>query len=112
MLSLPRRRDKRRRRLLFLVPHVPGFEAPSGGARSPSRLIADLSVEHDVAVLCLRRPQDPGPDERLRRSCAIYEEIEQRPRGNRYFDRVRRRLFISSAPTWVRATDVTAFRER
>jgi len=101
-------------RLLFLLPHVPGLQAPAGGARSTAHLLAGLSVRHDVAVLCLRRPHDPPTDATVRQSCVVLEEIEAPAAPNR--SRVSRGALRAAGalrrPGWVRRTDVAAYRAR
>lgn len=107
-----------RLRLLFLVPHVPGFDAPTGGARSTAHLILGLSRRHDVAVLCLRRPHDPPADNSLTTACCRYEEVAQgQGRSVRcespWAERLRdAKLLMLGKPRWVQQTDVAAFRRR
>ena len=107
-----RHRDDRLR-LLFLLPHVPGLEAHSGGARSTAHLIHGLSNRHDVAVLCLRRPHDGAADPILLRSCHVYEEFEQAAVDSNPWQRLRRRaLPLLLTPAWALNADVPSCRRR
>jgi glycosyltransferase involved in cell wall biosynthesis len=107
-----------RLRLLFLVPHVPGLRAATGGARSTAHLIEGLSRHHDIAVLCLRRPHDPPADPSVVDGCCRYEEVEQvvdrsMPSGSRRTGPLRdARLLMFGEPRWVAQTDVPSFRRR
>jgi polysaccharide biosynthesis protein PslH len=94
-------------RVLFLLPHVPGLHAASGGARSTAHLIMEMAARHEVAVLCLRRGHDGASDEVLRKVCWSYQEVCQ-PSA-----RINRRISLSClsralmrTPTWVAAANV------
>jgi polysaccharide biosynthesis protein PslH len=49
-----------RRRLLFVLPFPPRPDGRHGGARVTGQLIEALATRHDVAVLHLMEPGDPG----------------------------------------------------
>ena len=104
----------RPRRLLFLLPHVPGPEAPTGGARSTFQLIAGLSKRHEIAVLCLRSSGEPPTDDALRQVCSLVEEIPRVTNAGRA--PVRRVQDMISAlfnkPGWVLSTDIPSYRHR
>jgi glycosyltransferase involved in cell wall biosynthesis len=106
----------RPRRLLFLLPHVPGPEAPTGGARSTFQLIAGLSQGHQIAVLCLRSSFDLPTDDALKRACDVVEEIPRDTRARHNRNSLRRAQGTISAvfnkPSWVLSTDIPAYRER
>jgi hypothetical protein len=103
-----------RQRLLFLLPHVPGPEAPTGGARSTFHLIAGLSKRYEVAALCLRSASEPPTDEALYRVCSIVQEVaRQTTHGRGLRRRVQRRLLpLLATPAWVLSTDIPAYRQR
>lgn len=75
---------KRPLRLLFLLPFTPRFDARHGG-RTTAGLVARLADFHDVALLCLRSPEESSVDERLRQRCALVSEtpLPGRPLGRR-----------------------------
>ena len=101
------------RRLLFVLPHVPGLDAPSGGARVSGHLIAGLARRHAVAVLCLRRRHDPAPDARLRRLCESYEEFGVWEGESQRLRRARHEAaMVLGTPRWARRADVAACRQR
>jgi len=107
----------RPRRLLFLLPHVPALEAPTGGARSSFQLIAGLAQRrHQIAVLCLRSSIEPPPDVAIRNVCDLVEEFPRRAdvrHGRTPWRRVRSAMAaVVEEPAWVRSTDVPSFRER
>ena len=103
-----------RQRLLFLLPHVPGPEAPTGGARSTFHLIAGLSKRYEVAALCLRSASEPPTDEALNHVCSIVQEVaRQTTHGRGLRRRVQRRLLpLLATPAWVLSTDIPAYRQR
>jgi len=108
--------DNHARRLLFLLPHVPGPQAPTGGARATFQLIAGLSKRHRIAVLCLRSPLDPPTDDALHRACDVVEEIasDTSARHNRVWLR-RMQSAVSpmfTKPGWALITDVALYRQR
>ena len=106
----------RRRRLLFLLPHVPGPETPTGGARSTFHLIAGLSKHHEIAALCLRSATEPPTDPALSRACELVQEIARDTATGRtgaWQRRISRRILpLLNRPTWVLSTDVPAYRQR
>lgn len=108
--------DNHARRLLFLLPHVPGPQAPTGGARSTFQLIAGLSKRHRIAVLCLRSPLDPPTDDALHRACDVVEEIAS-DTGARHDHAWLRRMQSAVSPMftkpgWALVTDVALYRQR
>jgi glycosyltransferase involved in cell wall biosynthesis len=108
--------DNHARRLLFLLPHVPGPLAPTGGARSTFQLIAGLSKRHRIAVLCLRFPIDPPTDDALHRACDVVEEVASETSARHDPAWLRRMQAAVSPmftkPGWVRVTDVASYRQR
>jgi polysaccharide biosynthesis protein PslH len=64
-------------RLLLLTPFAPRLDAPMGGSRVIAQLVTQLAARHEVALLCLRRSDEPWVDEKLRRRCSYVEEIVQ-----------------------------------
>lgn len=100
--------QSRPRRLLFLLPHVPGPEAPTGGARSTFHLIAGLSKRHEIAALCLRSPSEPPTDAALHQACDVVHEIA---RDVRRQHRAWRLLPPFTRPAWVLNTDIASYRQ-
>jgi glycosyltransferase involved in cell wall biosynthesis len=104
----------RRLRLLLLLPHVPNRAATTGGARATGHLIAGLAVHHDLAVLALRFAADStDQDTDLRAQCAVFETIEPRQEGNRWWRAARRSVLpLISTPAWVLAAAAPAYQAR
>ena len=64
-------------RLLLLLPFVPRHDAAHGGGRALAALIEHLAERHQVALLCLRAPDEPPVDDRLRERCERVEEVRR-----------------------------------
>lgn len=61
-------------RLLFLLPFVPRLDARHGG-RTTAGLVRRLAERHDVALLCLRAPDEAPVEPELRDLCSLVAEV-------------------------------------
>lgn len=94
-----------RRRLLFLVPFSPRFDATHGGSRALAQLIARLAARHDTALLALRADDDLPVDDVLKERCHRVEEFVRRGLGRTFRERWSRRARLLSGlaagrPMW------------
>lgn len=103
-----------RRRVLFLLPHVPSRNAAAGGSRCTANLVAGLSKRHDIAVLCLRGSNDVPADEALRAMCAVFETVDMPARrGPRRAHRAWAEISaLGRRPRWALKLDVPSYRAR
>ncbi len=106
-----------RRRILLLSPFAPRHDAPHGGARLIAQQIEALAATHDVALCCLRGAAEPGPDELVRRSCALIEEVERTWARTGPLADARRAVHLIAAlasgrPLWVANWREPAFEKR
>lgn len=62
-------------RILFMVPFAPRLDAAHGGGRSVAQLIINLTQRHQVALCCLRTPNELPVDDDLRECCDVVEEL-------------------------------------
>jgi len=65
-------------KLLAVAPFPPRRDATHGGGRVVAELLLRLAARHDVALLCLRGPDDPPADES---PFAHYREVPQSGRN-------------------------------
>lgn len=109
----------RPRRLLFLAPYPPRFDAPHGGGRAMAHLLAGLAERHEVALLCLRGEEDAEVEPSLRERCRIVEELPRA--GPRRSPDLRHRILkharalsalAALRPKWAQYCAVPALRER
>jgi glycosyltransferase involved in cell wall biosynthesis len=70
-----------RRRLLVLSPFPPRFDATHGGGRTVARLIGLHATRNRVALLVLRRPDEPGIDADVAALCEVVREVPRLPVG-------------------------------
>jgi polysaccharide biosynthesis protein PslH len=104
-------------RILLLLPFAPRLDAPHGGGRSTAELVSRLADRHRLAVLHLRRVEDPPAEDALRERCELLEEFQQAALGNTRSARLRRqsRLAVALAggrPMWVADSAVAGLRTR
>jgi glycosyltransferase involved in cell wall biosynthesis len=66
--------ETRRRRVLVCAPFPPRLDARHGG-KAPAQLLLRLADRNDVALVCLRRPDEPGVDPAIARRCTAVEEV-------------------------------------
>lgn len=64
-----------RRRILFLLPFAPRFDAMHGGGRVMAQLLSELADRHDITLLYLRAGDEPQIDTTLRDRCIQVEEV-------------------------------------
>ena len=102
-----------KRRLLFLLPFAPRFDATHGGGRVTAQLLAQLAIRHSVALLYLRAATEPPLDDGLRQRCELVEEIVRSDEG---FSLARwsSRIFslLRGRPLWAAVTAVASFDAR
>lgn len=60
---------------MVLAPFPPGLSGTHGGSRAIAQLHLRLAALHPLALLYLRRPDEPSADEALRRRCALVQEV-------------------------------------
>lgn len=101
------------RRILIVSPFPPRRDGLHGGCRAIAATIAELAVDHQVRVLCLRADDELPVEPALAELCAGVEEI-RRPGAAIGFERA---LLMASAlrhglPFWVGNWRVAAFRKR
>lgn len=70
-----------RRRLLVLAPFPPRFDATHGGGRTVARLLQLHATRNRVALLMLRRPDEPGIDDEVAALCDVVREVTRTPVG-------------------------------
>jgi glycosyltransferase involved in cell wall biosynthesis len=99
------------RRLLFLTPFPPRFDASHGGARATAHLIGGLAERHEVALLCFRAAEEPSVDAEIRRRCVSIEEVPRRGDHGPLARRVARGARLLAAPFAGRPVWVEAFRD-
>lgn len=104
-------------RLLILLPFAPRRDAAHGGGRVIAEFLTRVTARHEVAVLCLRRGDEPGADAFFRERCMLVEEII-RP-VNKYSLRHRFRRYaeivlslVRLRPLWVVDWRSQAFAEK
>jgi polysaccharide biosynthesis protein PslH len=66
-----------RRRVLVCTPFTPRLDARHGG-KATAQLLLRLAERNDVALLCLRNPDDPEVDPAIAVRCALVEEVPVR----------------------------------
>lgn len=93
-------------RLLLLLPFAPRQDAAHGGGRVIAEFLARMTARHQVAVLCLRRSDEPGADDFFRECCALIEEVVKPASKNSSLDRLFRYLEVAISllrlrPLWV-----------
>jgi glycosyltransferase involved in cell wall biosynthesis len=71
--------ENRRRRVLVCAPFPPRLDARHGG-KAPAQLLLRLADRNEVAILCLRQPDEQGVDPAIARRCAAVEEVPLRAR--------------------------------
>lgn len=64
----------RSRRVLVCTPFTPRLDARHGG-KATAQLLLRLAERNDVALLCLRNPDDPEVDPAIAVRCAFVEEV-------------------------------------
>jgi glycosyltransferase involved in cell wall biosynthesis len=78
-----------------------------------AQLVSLLALRHDVALLCLRFPDEPPVDEVLRERCDVVEEVHRpllaRSPWNLWKERRRIQLLLDGAPPWVIGCSVGDF---
>jgi glycosyltransferase involved in cell wall biosynthesis len=103
-----------RLRLLFLLPFPPRLDATDGGGRAMAQLLARLAERHDVALLCLRTPSEPGTDATIQERCQHVEEVPHLPSDANGW-RGRAQLissFLQGIPVWARAAATPSYAAR
>src|SRR5207245_2634473 len=75
--DIDRQDSASRRRLLFLAPSPPRLDATHGGSRMVAQLVSLLAPRHDIALLCLRFPDEPPVDDVVRERCDVVEEVHR-----------------------------------
>jgi len=65
----------RRKRLVIVTPFAPRLDALHGGGRAMANLITALTSNHDVSLLAVRAPDEPGLDATLITACVRAEEF-------------------------------------
>jgi glycosyltransferase involved in cell wall biosynthesis len=106
-----------RRRVLVASPFPPRLDGRHGGSRSIAQLLAGLAARHDVALVALRRRDEPGVDPVLGQACDLVEEVQIPPVGGTLVGRAARRLSLRLAllrglPTWAAERRAPQFDER
>jgi glycosyltransferase involved in cell wall biosynthesis/O-antigen/teichoic acid export membrane protein len=106
-----------RLRLLFAAPFPPSLDGAHGGSRVIAQLLVRMAERHDVALVCLRRPDDQPVDAALRALLDRVEEVElpasSASGAARLLGGLRTRLrLLAGRPLWSSEVDVPAYRER
>lgn len=102
MTSDPRRSSlaRARRRLLVCAPFPPRLDARHGG-KATSQLLLRLAERNDVALLCLRAPDEDGIDPAIAGRCTHVEEIPRPVTGGGVSRRLRWGLWlVRGLPPW------------
>ena len=100
-----------RRRVLLLLPFVPRLDGHHGGSRAIAQLVMALGERCDVGAICVRMRDDPPADDRVRGSCAFFDEVHRdaMPLPSRLVREARARLeAFGVAPAWVARWHVPA----
>jgi glycosyltransferase involved in cell wall biosynthesis len=93
--------NRRRFRLLFLLPFPPRLRGRHGGANVTGQLIAGLAQRHDVAALYLTHAGETAAEDELSALCDVLEGVESRWDPERLTARVRAKLaLLRGVPTW------------
>jgi polysaccharide biosynthesis protein PslH len=101
-----------RRRVLMCAPFPPRLDARHGG-KAPSQLLLRLADRNEVAILCLRRPDEEGVDPAIARRCAAVEEVPLRARGGALAQRFVWGLgMLRGVPPWATDCRSAAYAER
>jgi len=99
------------RRLLFLLPFAPRFDAAHGGARALAGLLEGLVARNRIAVLYLRGENEPPIDARLSEACEIVVEV-RRPQSSRPRRQLRTAIgLLRLRPMWATKSQVREFAE-
>lgn len=104
-------------RLLVLSPFPPRRDARHGGARAIAHLLDRLSERNQIALLCLRAPNEPPVDELLATRLVCTEEIDYASRGTSRLHRIGGVVgdyagLLRGTPSWVRGLRSSAFARR
>ena len=100
MSSAPQDASRRSaRRVLVCTPFTPRLDARHGG-KATSQLLLQLAERNEVALLCLRAPDEDVVDPAIAERCAIVEEVPVRQGG-----RIPRRIawgvgMLAGLPPW------------
>jgi glycosyltransferase involved in cell wall biosynthesis len=73
-LHSPARRSAERRRILVCTPYPPRLDARHGG-KATSQLLLRLAERNDVALLCLRKPDEQPVDPAIAKHCNEVVEV-------------------------------------
>jgi len=73
-LHSPARRSAERRRILVCTPYPPRLDARHGG-KATSQLLLRLAERNDVALLCLRKPDEQPVDPAIAKHCNEVLEV-------------------------------------
>jgi glycosyltransferase involved in cell wall biosynthesis len=93
--------NRRRFRVLFLLPFPPRLHGRHGGATVTGQLIAGLARRHDIAALYLTGPSDPPAEDELRRLCGVLEGVESSWDPTKLSARLTAKLaLLRGRPTW------------
>jgi polysaccharide biosynthesis protein PslH len=65
------------RRVLVCTPFTPRLDARHGG-KATSQLLLHLAERNEIALLCLRAPDEDGVDPAIAERCAVVEEVPVR----------------------------------
>jgi glycosyltransferase involved in cell wall biosynthesis len=102
-----------KRRLLFLLPFPPSFEAAHGGARVIAQLITQLATRHAIAVLYLRAPSELPADSMLQHRCDLVEPVARPEPGFCLTDGWSRIGSLARGlPMWAAGSAIKAYRAR
>lgn len=96
-------------RLMVLAPSPPGLSGTHGGSRAMAQLHFRLAALHPLALLYLRRPDEPPVDEALRRRCTLVQEVmipgrAETPLQRRSQDLRAKLSLLRGVPLWVSYT--------
>lgn len=106
-----------KRRLLFLLPAAPRFDATDGGRRAMAQLISALAKRHEIALLYLRASDEQPLEDNLKAQCSLVEEIVRPGNDGPLARRLSRGLRLVAAPLtgnpmWSAAWSVAEYRAR
>ena len=112
-----RRGTSRGHRLLVLSPFPPRRDARHGGGRAIAQLLERLLERNQIALLCLRSPDEPPVDEVLATRLECAEEVRCASRGTSALHRIRGVVgdyagLLRGTPSWVRGLRSSAFAHR